>query len=500
MTASSAIIPGHNYHIKLVIADLYDTVYDSAIFIEAGSFSTGPPVCSDKVQLVAFVDANNNGIKDSAELNFNYGSFVSQQNNTGPITNTATPSGTYTIYDTTATTYDFGYSINPEYSPYFAVSPTAFNDITIAANPNQVLYFPITLTQTYNDVMVSIIPMMSCMPGFGYYNKIIYRNLGIATTSGSLTFTKDPLLTISNIYQSGTVATTDGFTYEFNNLGPFESRYIYVQLAVPTLPTVNIGEVLTNSATITAPSNDVNLTNNSFTSNQIVGASYDPNDKMESHGEKIPFNQFAPSDYLYYTIRFQNTGTSDALTIRITDTLDAKLDETSVSMVDASHDYVLERVNNLLTWKFNYINLVGALENEELSKGYVTFKIKLKPGFAVGDIVPNKARIYFDTNPAIITNTFNTEFVQSLQNPSFTANTITLYPNPATNAVQITNSLNETITNLALYEVSGKLVKQLTETNHSQITVDLQTLAKGLYFVEITTASNTKQIKKLIIQ
>ncbi|AXG73498.1 T9SS C-terminal target domain-containing protein [Flavobacterium arcticum] len=41
MTAESDVIPGNTYHIKLVIADYNDTAFDSAIFIEGGSFNIG---------------------------------------------------------------------------------------------------------------------------------------------------------------------------------------------------------------------------------------------------------------------------------------------------------------------------------------------------------------------------------------------------------------------------------------------------------------------------
>lgn len=41
MTASSAVIPGQQYHIKLVIADRNDSSFDSAVFLEGGSFNFG---------------------------------------------------------------------------------------------------------------------------------------------------------------------------------------------------------------------------------------------------------------------------------------------------------------------------------------------------------------------------------------------------------------------------------------------------------------------------
>jgi uncharacterized repeat protein (TIGR01451 family) len=270
-------------------------------------------------------------------------------------------------------------------------------------------------------------------------------------------------------------------------------------VTIPPIPTVNLGQLVTHSVTIDCAS-DVDLSNNNAALTQLVVGSYDPNEKSESHGGKIGLDHFNNNDYLYYTVQFENTGTANAQFIRVDDNLDAGLDESTFEMISASHTVNTKREGNQLTWHFYNINLPPTVNNPASSHGYVHFKIKPKTGYAVGDIIPNKASIYFDYNPAIITNTCNTEFFQTLGNPSFIANTITLYPNPASNSVQITNSLNETITNIAIYEVSGKLVKQISGANQSQITVDLQNLAKGLYFLEIATASNTKQIKKLIIQ
>ncbi|WP_298393875.1 choice-of-anchor J domain-containing protein [Flavobacterium sp.] len=66
----------------------------------------------DKIILVAFNDYNNNGVKDSGENYFTNGSFVYQQNNTGPITNTFSSNGRQTVFDSNpANTYDFSYNI-----------------------------------------------------------------------------------------------------------------------------------------------------------------------------------------------------------------------------------------------------------------------------------------------------------------------------------------------------------------------------------------------------
>jgi uncharacterized repeat protein (TIGR01451 family) len=272
-------------------------------------------------------------------------------------------------------------------------------------------------------------------------------------------------------------------------------------MSIPEIPTVNLGDLLTNSASISAPSNDISMTNNTFTNIQVVVASYDPNEVTEAHGGKIQFNQFSADDYLYYTIHFQNTGTANAINISVEDVLDARIDPASIRMISASHDYILERVNNQLVWKFNFINLVGAIQNETLSKGYITFKVKLHPGFAVGDIIPNAASIYFDTNPAIVTNAFNTQFVTSLGNSSFTSNNIAIYPNPARTLVQINlQNTSETINNIRLYDIVGKTINTIENCSASQMTLDVSNLSKGVYLLEITSEHNIKQIKKLIVE
>ncbi|MFY7666114.1 choice-of-anchor L domain-containing protein, partial [Flavobacterium sp.] len=73
LTASSSIIPGRTYHVKLVIADRQDTSYDSAVFIQGGSFLQGPPSCIDKIELIAFYDLNNDGEQQDTEPLFSNG-------------------------------------------------------------------------------------------------------------------------------------------------------------------------------------------------------------------------------------------------------------------------------------------------------------------------------------------------------------------------------------------------------------------------------------------
>ena len=479
-------------------------------FISDGSVTmpgwTADVTCTqdaDKIILMAFVDNNNNGIKDANEHMFTNGSFLYDLNNAGTPMTGYSPTGHYTIYDSNpANSYDITYSIQSSHAAYYSAGTTNYSNVTIPVGSlYQIMYFPITITQGYNDVSVSIVSQNPPpRPGFNYTNKIVYRNLGLTPASGTLTFVKDNIVTITNVSQTGTVANPNGFTYAFTNLAPNETRYIYVTMLVPTIPTVQLGDTITNTASASVPADDIDLENNAFSISQIIVGSYDPNDKMESHGGRIVITEYAPDDYLFYTIRFQNEGTAAAEFVIIEDLLDDQIDESTIEMINASHNYVMNRMNNAVSWEFRNINLPPKAVNEPESMGYVLFKVKLKPGIEVGDVVPNTASIFFDFNPPIITNTFNTEFVAPLSTTSFVEGNFTLYPNPADTSVQISLNTTDNIKNITVYDVVGKQVKTINNSVTGSVSVDVSDLTNGIYFVEITSELNAKATKKLVIK
>jgi uncharacterized repeat protein (TIGR01451 family) len=220
---------------------------------------------------------------------------------------------------------------------------------------------------------------------------------------------------------------------------------------------------------------------------------------MEAHGERILYTAFSANDYLTYTIRFENTGTASAENVRVNDVLNSQLDASTIRMVSASHPYVMDRVGNNVYWIFDDIQLPPSVADTNIGKGYITFQIKPMPGYAVGDIIPNTASIYFDFNPPIITNTFNTEFVQQLGVDEFENNDFVFYPNPVSDWLTVSVRGNATIASIVVYDVSGKTVFTQQTAGLATQNIDLSTISKGMYLIEVSTDTNHKVIKKLIV-
>jgi hypothetical protein len=458
--------------------------------------------CAEALVLTAFIDTNNNGIKDSGEVNFSQGNFIYQINDSGNNLNVSSNNGTYYIFDNNpANSYDFSFQFNGGLAAYYASNTTHSNITLPAGSGTTYLYFPITVVQAYVDAGCYIMPQNLPRPGFTYNVIISYRNNGTATIpSGTITFTKDTNVTLYSISQTGVTTNGTGFTYNFTDLAHNEVRTITVTIQVPTIPTVNLGDWLSNSASIQI-NNDANLPNNSSTLTQMVVGSYDPNDKMESHGGLIVFNDFTANDYLYYTIRFENTGTANAEFIRVEDLLSADLNESTFEMLNASHTVNTRREGNQITWHFYNIDLPPTVTHPNDSHGYVYFRIKPKAGYALGGVIPNTASIFFDYNPPIVTNTFNTEFVAALGNPTFTTEDILVYPNPTNQTVTVDLSQSaENLSEIVFFDIVGKRVKVINSLGEKQITIEVSDLSKGVYLIEIQTENKIKTIKKLMIQ
>jgi hypothetical protein len=313
----------------------------------------------------------------------------------------------------------------------------------------------------------------------------------------------DPQLVLNDIFSLNPAYiitnTATGFTVDFVNLQPGDIESIGISILCPV--DVALDDIVSNTATYLTDTNDMVVSNNYSTLSEVVIGSFDPNDKMESHGPRVVYDEFSISDeWLYYTIRFQNLGTAEAVFVRIEDAIDDQLDKTTFQMLRSSHDYVVTRTDNNLEWFFGDINLPAEQDDAEGSIGFVYFRIKPQVGYAVGDIIPNTAAIYFDFNAPVITNRFETEFVAPLSIPSFEDRSFVMFPNPANEMVTIklnSNSYENTI--LKVYDMQGKQILEQLHDDINLIQLDVSELQSGLYFVQLSNAI-FQQIEKLVIE
>ena len=245
------------------------------------------------------------------------------------------------------------------------------------------------------------------------------------------------------------------------------------------------------TSTITAAGNiqDCNAQNNNGNLLQILGNSYDPNDKQVNRSITYNNSLFAENeietgveDILTYTIRFQNTGTAPAQNIVVVDTLDAQLDFASFSMVHSSHPVeVVDLGNGILHFEFNGIWLPDSTSNEPQSHGEFTYRIQENPGNGNGSEITNTAHIYFDWNAPIVTNTtynINTW----IENVSETFQNFKIYPNPNNGIVHV--HLDGAFT-FKLFDLNGRTLMNGNAQNES--TLNVQSLANGNYILELNS-------------
>src|SRR5690606_6810925 len=125
------------------------------------------------------------------------------------------------------------------------------------------------------------------------------------------------------------------------------------------------------------------------------------------------------------------------------------------------------------------------------------------------DFKPFELKFYFvahEQNSAIpLTNKYDNIKITALNAvpphilsaESFLAQKFNLFPNPATNVVTITNGENIFVTEIAVYDVAGKLIKTENYNSKTEIQLNIENLASGTYLLHLKTNEGTA-VKKLV--
>jgi uncharacterized repeat protein (TIGR01451 family) len=334
-------------------------------------------------------------------------------------------------------------------------------------------------------------------PWVGYYQnqtaiiRLNWGNYGPGASDYTLTMTwpSDVSLVTSSIQNPNYVIAGNTITWTISSNQTWFATTDYLYFTIPSGLINGAQHIFTSTITATE-TEDCYTNNNNGGLLQILGNSYDPNDKIvfkETHHGMYgntytqELIEWGVDDQLQYTIRFQNTGTAPAQNIYIIDTLDTELDWSTFELLQTTHDMQIVNLGNgVLRFEFNNIWLPDSSVSQELSQGHIIFRIRENLNNEVYSEITNTAYIYFDWNEAIVTNTtYNiNDIIEWVGNTDeFNLNT---YPNPTRDKVNIElpGYFHYTIT-----DVMGSRIIQSSALNKA--TIDLSAFASGTYIIQL---------------
>ncbi len=338
--------------------------------------------------------------------------------------------GLYTFYPTTG---NHEISIQPD-TPYVPTSPSTLS--LLMGNADQTGFdFGVWSNDPPDSVSVDITASMArCNETFTIWIQV--PNHGLLPASGSIELTTYPNLLLLESNKPPESNQGNVITWKYEDLAPFGYEPIKVKFKSPGANSV--GDLLEFNVVATRTENEnITQTTQDYT-NTEVRCSYDPNDKKaEATGDYIG-NLSLLTDPLDFTIRFQNKGNDTAFIVVIRDTLDANLDPASFEVISFSHPVrTTMTADGVLTFVFENINLLWESFDGPASHGFVKYRIAPREGLPDPTTIENTAQIYFDFNPAIVTNTTENTLVEELpvtfvEDLNQDKPAVILYPNPNT--------------------------------------------------------------------
>lgn len=365
----------------------------------------------------------------------------------------------------------------------FSVNPTSYQHTFTTLGAIETANFCIEPIGTVNDLAINMLPIDGARPGFESKYILVYENLGNTMLSGQVTLVFDSVrqsFVMANPVPDNTTATS--LEFYFNNLLPFEQKTIAITMDYFPTPINNEGDIVVFNATIDPVVDDNNPLDNSLVYEQTIVNSFDPNDKIVAQGDEIEIDEVG--DYLDYIVRFQNTGTADAINVRIEDVLSDNLEWDTFRILSSSHNYSTEILEgNKVAFIFDNINLPPQVTDPEGSKGYIAFQAKTKETLQVGNVIENTANIFFDFNAPITTNTVSTTIIEELSINDFNNNnSIAIYPNPTSHILNIKPLASIVLKSTIIYSTIGQKIYETQDKN-----IDVSMFSPGIYFLELNT-------------
>lgn len=328
------------------------------------------------------------------------------------------------------------------------------------------------------------------------YTYITYQNIGTTTENGIVEYKYPAGMTLVSSTVSPLTHIGNKISFSVGSLAPGASGTIYLEMKTPM--SFTLGSIKCDTAIILPISGDIVPSNNTSYECDSVVASYDPNDKTPNPKGIGAEGAISPdTKEIGYLIRFENEGNWRTYRVRVEDEIDPSFDINSVMIGDVSHAFRLVRNGSKLIWYFDNIELTPKSVDPNRSHGYIQYTLQLKSGLALGTQLKNTAYIYFDANPAIITNTTK----NTLKNADGTASASRLESDEMLdfdlkrNGDKLTVFSPSKMQALRIFDISGKL--QIEKELHSdREEIENILLSQGIYIVHVDIDNQTV-IKKI---
>lgn len=431
-----------------------------------------------------FIDLNQNSVFDGGDIPYPNALVSTAPNSSYSISQT---NGIY-VGQVPTGTFDIGLApLN-----YFTVTPTEHTVSFVGSGGmdtgNDFALQPIPGVGTH-DMMISM-NSGTIRSGRDMTLNITVKNMGTSVEFGQFTVQFPNGMNFVSSTNPNYSVNANTITWSFADLDLTEELVVSAVLFTPT--SFQVGQLVDFSGTVTDISTDETPADNTFLlENQVVN-SYDPNFKEVTPATYIS-NEFVQNgEYLNYTVHFQNTGNAEAIDVYILDTFSVNLSLETIQVISASHPMMVNMLNDrIIEFRFDGINLPDSTSNEPESHGHVSYRIKPVSTFQIGDVIQNTGHIYFDFNPAIVTNTTENWIPVGIEDHS-TGSSLRVHPNPSSN-IFIVEFEEKAL--FEIFNVSGSLM--LSGTFKDRTVLDLSAFDSGIYTLHLSYPSG-KSVGKLV--
>lgn len=428
------------------------------------------------VEAYVFHDLNSNGSKDPGEpvlpnvrLNINKGKLNFASDDQGKLS-----------FRTNESSLEFGlnqshWRIREEFALY-----------QLQGSEASTLMLPIEAVAIGYDLQVSV-ATTAWRRGFPNQTTVLISNLGTTTAENvavKVTYPDQVHLLDSDIAYIG--KSEKVYTWQIGQLKAGMHHTIHLSDSVGL--EAFTGQLLVLEAEVTASGDDLDSSNNRILEEVEVVGAIDPNDILVSPKGEGPEGFIQKNQLLTYTVRFENIGTYKATYVNIESQLPGGLDLNSFEIVSSSHPFSYKLTETgKLTVSYSYINLPPAYLDSIGAHGYFKYRLKPKYSIAGGTELVNSAKITFDFEEPIQTNTVTNTIKFTGQSE---VKILKIYPNPANDLVQFSIDPDyykvtepQLISYWVITDASGKTISSQFEDNVPYVKLQVATYPKGVYFI-----------------